>query len=57
MLVLGSEAKGMKKSTRDKCDYVGNIPMVGELNSLNVSVAAGVILFEALRQRLQKRSI
>ena len=57
MLVLGSEAKGMKKSTRDKCDYVGNIPMMGELNSLNVSVAAGVILFEALRQRLQKRLI
>ena len=57
MLVVGSEAKGMKKSTRDKCDYVGNIPMMGELNSLNVSVAAGVILFEALRQRLQKRLI
>ena len=55
MVVLGSEEKGMKKSTRDRCDYVGKIPMVGQLNSLNVSVAAGILLFEALRQRAENR--
>jgi 23S rRNA (guanosine2251-2'-O)-methyltransferase len=45
----------MKKSTQDKCDYLGKIPMVGQLNSLNVSVAAGILLFEALRQRVENR--
>ena len=55
MVVLGSEETGMKKSTQDKCDYLGKIPMVGQLNSLNVSVAAGILLFEALRQRVENR--
>lgn len=57
LVVLGSEATGMKKSTREKCDYVGRIPMVGQLNSLNVSVAAGILLFEALRQRVENRVV
>lgn len=50
-LVLGSEGKGIRRLVREKCDAVVSIPMSGQVNSLNVSVAAGVVLFEVLRQR------
>lgn len=50
-LVLGSEGKGIRRLVREKCDAVVSIPMRGRVNSLNVSVAAGVVLFEVLRQR------
>jgi len=50
-LVLGSEGKGMSRLTSEKCDALIRIPIHGQIDSLNVSVAAGVILFEALRQR------
>jgi 23S rRNA (guanosine2251-2'-O)-methyltransferase len=50
-LVFGSEGKGLRRLVREKCDAVVSIPMRGRVNSLNVSVAAGVVLFEVLRQR------
>jgi 23S rRNA (guanosine2251-2'-O)-methyltransferase len=50
-LVMGSEGAGMRRLTRDLCDFVIKLPMSGAVSSLNVSVAAGVCLFEAVRQR------
>jgi 23S rRNA (guanosine2251-2'-O)-methyltransferase len=52
-LVMGAEGQGMRRLTRENCDYLINIPMAGEVSSLNVSVATGVCLFEAVRQRQQ----
>lgn len=50
-LVMGAEGEGMRRLTRECCDSLINIPMAGEVSSLNVSVASGVCLFEAVRQR------
>lgn len=50
-IVMGSEGEGMRRLTRDKCDFLCYLPMSGKMQSLNVSVATGVCLFEALRQR------
>lgn len=50
-LVMGAEGSGMRRLTREHCDYLVNIPMAGEVSSVNVSVATGICLFEAVRQR------
>ena len=49
-LVLGSEGRGLRRLVRERCDRVVSIPMFGRVNTLNVAVAAGVVLFEARRQ-------
>lgn len=50
-LVMGGEGKGLRRLTREACDFLVQIPMAGGAESLNVSVATGVVLFEAVRQR------
>lgn len=50
-LVVGAEGKGLRRLTREHCDFLVKIPMLGQVESLNLSVATGVLLFEAVRQR------
>lgn len=50
-IVMGAEEKGMRRLTEENCDFLASIPMAGRVECLNVSVATGVCLFEALRQR------
>lgn len=55
VLVLGNEGRGLRKLTRDHCDAIASLPMAGSVSSLNVSVACGVGLYEAVRQRRPER--
>ena len=52
-VIIGSEGEGIRRTVRDMCDTVVKLPMQGTVNSLNVSVATGIILYEAMRQRLR----
>lgn len=52
-LVIGNEGDGVSKLVRDKCDFIASIPMKGDIDSLNASVAAGVLAYEIVRQRLK----
>lgn len=53
-LVLGGEDRGVRRLVRERCDYLVSLPMMGNISSLNVSVAAGILLYEVLRQRSRK---
>ena len=50
-LVIGSEGKGIGRLVREKCDFIASLPMRGKINSLNASVAAGILMFEAAKHR------
>ena len=52
-LVIGSEGEGVSRLVKEKCDFHAAIPMKGKIDSLNASVAAGVLAYEIVRQRLQ----
>lgn len=52
-LVIGNEGEGVSRLVKEKCDFIASIPMFGDIDSLNASVAAGVLAYEIVRQRLQ----
>ncbi|MBQ2183756.1 MAG: 23S rRNA (guanosine(2251)-2'-O)-methyltransferase RlmB, partial [Lachnospiraceae bacterium] len=52
-LVIGAEGKGVSRLVKEKCDFIATIPMKGQIDSLNASVAAGILCFEIVRQRMQ----
>lgn len=50
-IVIGNEGKGMSELTKKSCDFIATIPMIGEINSLNASVSAGIMIYEVVRNR------
>lgn len=52
-LVMGSEGTGMRRLTQEQCDFLVKLPMVGQVESLNISVAAGVMIYEVFKQRMK----
>ena len=54
VLVIGNEGDGVSRLVREKCDFIASIPMKGDIDSLNASVATGVLAYEIVRQRLGK---
>ena len=54
-LVIGNEGEGVSRLVKEKCDYVASIPMKGNIDSLNASVAAGVLAYEIVRQRISQK--
>ena len=52
-VVIGSEGDGMSKLVKENCDFIASIPMKGDIDSLNASVAAGILAYEIVRQRMQ----
>ncbi len=54
-LVIGNEGEGVSRLVREACDFTASIPMKGDIDSLNASVAAGVLAYEIVRQRIQKK--
>jgi 23S rRNA (guanosine2251-2'-O)-methyltransferase len=53
-LIVGSEAEGMRRTVKENCDHIVRLPMQGSVNSLNASVATGILVFEIMRQRMSK---
>ncbi|MGZ8193777.1 MAG: TrmH family RNA methyltransferase, partial [Methylobacter sp.] len=51
--VMGAEGKGLRRLTREQCDVLVSVPMLGQVKSLNLSVATGILLYETVRQRLR----
>ncbi len=56
-LVIGSEGKGLGRLVKEKCDVILSLPMCGKINSLNASVAAGILMYEFTRQRLGIKAV
>ncbi len=54
-IILGGEKKGIRKLLREECDFMVHLPMLGKIESLNVSVAGGILIYEALRQRMTQK--
>jgi len=50
-LVIGSEGEGVSRLVKENCDFTASIPMYGQISSLNASVAAGLLMYEVVRQR------